>query len=363
MKTVTFTFTIFVLSVLIIFSCQTDSKQIIIRGDLKSLSDGTAHLININPWKIIDSATVKDGKFTFLLAKEKYPEPTAVKIICYNHKKEPNILLYPTNQKLGGKPLAMDIFLLENGIEISGEVESFEWSSKLKNPIKTGQQTQVMYNDSIGFSKITKIYKIKEAINKHPYSFYYLFELGKRVQGFTNDQFLELFDCFDKEVQNSQTGKDLKDYVLKRKNKKLNETSTALDTSGKPQKIINPVASLNMIILWASWCGPCRMEIPNLKLLYQKYHTDDDFNMVSISVDQDSLDWVKALEKEKMPWKQLLLKGENEKYKKELFSFDGAIPLILFVDNRGKIIKKVNGYSEEHNKELFMIVENLTKYK
>lgn len=60
-----------------------------------------------------------------------------------------------------------------------------------------------------------------------------------------------------------------------------------------------------LIDLWASWCNPCRKEIPNLKKLYAQY-SGKGFEIVSISIDQKKADWEKALKEEGLTWPNFL---------------------------------------------------------
>ena len=55
---------------------------------------------------------------------------------------------------------------------------------------------------------------------------------------------------------------------------------------------------------WASWCAPCRGEIPHLRHIYELCE-DGNFNMISISLDQKETDWKKAVQEENMIWAQL----------------------------------------------------------
>lgn len=56
-----------------------------------------------------------------------------------------------------------------------------------------------------------------------------------------------------------------------------------------------------LIDFWASWCNPCRKEIPNLKKLYAQY-ADKGFQIVSISIDKKEAEWLKALKEEQLTW-------------------------------------------------------------
>ena len=101
-----------------------------------------------------------------------------------------------------------------------------------------------------------------------------------------------------------------------------------------------------MVILWASSCAPCRMEIPVLKKLYNQFSAKPGFQMISISLYRKKEDWQEALKIEKMPWQQLLFPDDLQTYYNEIFKFNGLIPTTIFIDNSGTEIIKITGYDK-----------------
>lgn len=88
---------------------------------------------------------------------------------------------------------------------------------------------------------------------------------------------------------------------------------------------------------WASWCGPCRAEIPNLKEAYEAYH-DKGVAFLSVSIDKDEAAWRKAMEEENMPWSQVQASKAGKDVMKQ-YQFSG-IPYILLIDKEGRIVAK-----------------------
>ena len=66
-----------------------------------------------------------------------------------------------------------------------------------------------------------------------------------------------------------------------------------------------------LVEFWASWCGPCRMEIPHMKQAYARFR-DEGFEIVSFTVDEDREDWGEASMEEELPWPNLGMGWEAE---------------------------------------------------
>ncbi|WP_026879864.1 TlpA disulfide reductase family protein [Hymenobacter norwichensis] len=93
-----------------------------------------------------------------------------------------------------------------------------------------------------------------------------------------------------------------------------------------------------LVDFWASWCGPCRRENPNVVEVYQTFK-DRKFEVLSVSLDteDDRERWLKAIDKDKLTWTQVSdLKGWDSEVTK-LYSIR-AIPQNFLLDPNGKII-------------------------
>ncbi len=124
--------------------------------------------------------------------------------------------------------------------------------------------------------------------------------------------------------------------------KKMSIGSSAPDFSypGLDGKSLGPKDFRGKVLLidfWASWCGPCRAEIPNLKEAYAMFK-DKGVEFLSVSVDKSSDEWKKAMTQEQMPWPQILA-PQSGKEVMELYQFSG-IPFIVLIDKDGKLIGK-----------------------
>ncbi|MDB5232482.1 MAG: thiol:disulfide interchange protein [Chitinophagaceae bacterium] len=76
---------------------------------------------------------------------------------------------------------------------------------------------------------------------------------------------------------------------------------TQNDQNGKPVKLSQFKGKYVLVDFWASWCGPCRLENPNVVKAYNQYK-DKNFTILSVSLDQDKSNWLKAINDDKLNW-------------------------------------------------------------
>nr|WP_295929389.1 TlpA disulfide reductase family protein [uncultured Dyadobacter sp.] len=107
---------------------------------------------------------------------------------------------------------------------------------------------------------------------------------------------------------------------------------------GKPVALSSLRGKYILIDFWASWCGPCRMENPNVVRMYDKFK-DKGFDIYGVSLDDNEKAWKTAIERDKLKW---LHGSELKKWNSGVAQTYGvnAIPATFLLDKEGKIIAK-----------------------
>lgn len=110
------------------------------------------------------------------------------------------------------------------------------------------------------------------------------------------------------------------------------------DTLGMKRTISEYVGKSRLLFIdfWASWCGPCRADVPHIKEIYEKYK-DKGLNVLAISLDDNEVAWKSALKKLKMPWEQLLEVNGTDSELAKAYQIYG-IPYGVLLDSEGTII-------------------------
>lgn len=271
---------------------------------------------------------------------------------------------------LEGVPAPMLFIAEQPVIEVEGTKENFPVA-----PVQAGRQTQWMQEYHLAYqSVIQKAMKLnmeaaqiegddeagKEAfrqkaqafekevmmtglnfIKDHPKAHASLFLLMNELKSRLEDEhFIQLFKGLDPEVKNSRLGKSVAAEIA-RMEQSSKTSGEAIDFQQKdPQGKLVKLSSFRgkyvLIDFWASWCGPCRMENPNVVAAYHQFK-DKNFTILGVSLDKSRGDWLEAIQQDGLVWTQVSdLKGWGNEVA-QLYGVRG-IPQNFLIDPQGRII-------------------------
>jgi thiol-disulfide isomerase/thioredoxin len=124
---------------------------------------------------------------------------------------------------------------------------------------------------------------------------------------------------------------------------------TQNDVDGKPVSLSSFKGKYVLVDFWASWCGPCRGENPNVVSAYERYK-DKNFTVLGVSLDQSKPNWLKAIKDDNLTWTHISDLQYWNNSAARLYRIE-SIPTNLLIDPTGKIIGK-NIRGEELQKKL-----------
>lgn len=111
------------------------------------------------------------------------------------------------------------------------------------------------------------------------------------------------------------------------------------DPDGKMRKLSDLRGKVVLLDFWASWCGPCRRENPNVTRIYSQYH-DKGFEVFSVSLDSDAASWKLAIEADKLVWPNHV--SDLKKWQSKAAAIYGvrSIPSTFLLDKEGRIVQR-----------------------
>lgn len=254
-----------------------------------------------------------------------------------------------TNMKVSGSPLTDEYYKM---YDVRNQLDEVYQSNAKKyagvqqqlnnaktdaerKAIKVSNEYKAMLQaDSIFFHDVE--FRLDSTINAHKDSFW-----GPLLMM----DFMNYFRPEDKAVLDAMSPAAKNSWYGKKVYAELNPSDgagspitpfTVKDEAGKPHTLASLVAGKKVALIdfWASWCHPCRMEIPNVKALYAKYK-DKGFQVISISTDRDRKAWKKACADEKLQWPSFL---DADSKLADLYHVRAIPAMYLFDVATGKII-------------------------
>lgn len=345
-------------------SCSSNKgSKIEIIGNIKNIPASKIYLTDAYLWnKFIDSSSVINGKFQFTLDTFKVSEPFVASIcVLIEGKKIEQLSVFDYKRTNKSDTFSHSGFMLSWGItELYGDYnDRFHRVSIKPNP-----ENDLFFDVKINsLATLANIKELKKAIKKNQSSYYLLQKMYENRRFYKTSDIESSLSLFDERIQESPTASLLKIYAANlTKNGEPFFNSEVIDMGGEKRKVFTEktTSKLTMLIFWASWCAPCRLEIPELKQIHELFATEN-FEMKSISIDEDKSSWKQAIQQEKMNWEQYFIPSSDMLKFKAQFAIT-AVPVVIFVDSNHIELKRFVGYTKENSDRYIKFIESyLTK--
>lgn len=346
-----------------IFACTPKHDGFIIEGTITgdNITDGKAYLTNLSRVEPIkDTADFIAGKFSFK-GKVTTPENYAITFDGIDGR----VVLFVDNSTLTVNA-AVGAF---NKPDITGGItnELLKALNAEKQVVNTKYNLDTLltefYKETTTKERKDSIIAIYEVAQKeiliidstffanNPNSFYTVNEMLKKVEDypiaemeakiaaykalpeFAGNRFVADMETAVNTLKGLEPGMPAPEFTLN-------------DPQGNPVSLSSVYTQnkITMIDFWAGWCGPCRAFNPTLVEIYKKYNKAG-FGIIGVSLDNDAVQWNKAIAEDKLTWVQVSdLQYWNSAAAK--LYYVRYIPQNIFVDQEGKIVKRKVGKDE-----------------
>lgn len=203
---------------------------------------------------------------------------------------------------------------------------------------------------------------IGKLIRQHPdsYASAYVLSGAGRESG-SLEQKQHWLSMLSPRMKKTEQGKLFADHINGLKNSRVGGTAIPFvlpDAEGKDIDFASLRGKYVLVDFWASWCVPCRRSFPHMRDLYKKYRSGQ-FEIYSISIDEDAEAWRKALKEENNPWLQSL---DTKNIAAKGFAVT-AVPCSFLIDPRGVILAREIGFDPGGEGEIEKQLDKLFKNK
>jgi peroxiredoxin len=298
-------------------------------GKTNGIQNGTVlYLDNTLTRKPLDTAVIENNSFNF---ETDLPHPPLLAVLRtkdYTHYRY--------------------LWLEDNAMTLDVSTANF------RNANVTGSQSedlsQVLRQDVDSLQRDERLKREMEFVAKNPSSIVSAHILYIYSTTWGKEKTSELFGKLSDDNKASEYGKRIDDFIRLNQNQEIGAMFADFamsDQNGNAKKLSSLKGKTILLEFWASWCGPCRQENPNLVKTYERFKPKG-FEVFAVSLDSDKNDWLTAIEKDSLSWLHVSdLKGQDNEAAL-IYGING-IPDNFLIDLNGVIIgrnlrgEKLNG--------------------
>jgi peroxiredoxin len=331
------------------------SDQYVIKGQINGLTNEYVYLFYPQGDEYVaDSVRATNGSFTF---KGTIPNPAVFSVALSKRTSRLPIFMQPgtvtvkadkdsiSKGQITGAPL--DLLYKQHRRELDAQVgEKLQAIEKKYSAMKANPSDKLP--DSLAKQQSREVQAAfgradslsQQFIRQHPTSVVSAY-LAQAYYEMEPEKLEKVYGTLAPQGQQSYYGKRIRTFLDEQAKIGLGRTApefSMADTTGKPVALSSLRGKYVLVDFWASWCGPCRKENPNVVAAYQKYH-NKGFEILGVSLDDKKRLWEKAINADNLTWYHVSdLKGwKNEAA--GLYSIK-AVPTSFLLDKDGKIIAK-----------------------
>lgn len=332
-----------------------------LKGELSPIKNNkSVYLVHISDnQEKLDSTKVQDGKFEFDIPLSQ----ASIALLVLDHSGnslkqqgpkdvlrffiEPGKALLTTTDSVSKSKLSglaifkdnEDLIKATKGFEDQLKNLNIEFAA-LPETNKTTEATMAEFQQRYLTLLKARQHAVIGFVKAHPASYISLYSLNSDLVNDEMDvpQIQVLYDNLSPKLKENALSAVLKSKLEQAKATGLGVIATDFEEKtpeGIPVKLSSYKGQYVLLDFWASWCGPCRQENPNVVNAYEKFK-HKNFTVLGVSIDTNPTAWKKAIKDDTLVWIQLL---DTTKEIANIYGID-AIPKNYLIDPSGKIIAK-----------------------